>query len=62
MHAVSSAALLQAYELALAEGEGALAKIIEEALPLEEGAAATHLAHYVRASVRRLEAESICGG
>jgi cytochrome b pre-mRNA-processing protein 3 len=55
--AASSAALLQAYERAFAEGEGALAKTIEEALPLEgeaAKAAATHLAHYLRESVRSL--------
>jgi cytochrome b pre-mRNA-processing protein 3 len=60
--AASSAALLQAYERALAAEEGALAEIIENALPLEgeaAKAAGAHLAHYVRASVRSLGAESI---
>jgi cytochrome b pre-mRNA-processing protein 3 len=58
--AASSAALLQAYEEAFAGCEGALAKTIEEALPVEEEAAkaaGTRLAHYLRESVRTLEQE-----
>jgi cytochrome b pre-mRNA-processing protein 3 len=58
--AASSAALLQAYERALAAGEEALAKTIADALPLDERAAraaGTRLAHYLRESVRSLEKE-----
>ena len=58
--AASSAALLQAYERAFAADEGALAKTITDALPLEgeaADAAGTRLAHYLRESVRSLEEE-----
>jgi cytochrome b pre-mRNA-processing protein 3 len=58
--AASSAALLQAYERAFAAGEGALAKSIAEALPLEEEAAravGARLAHYLWESVQSLEQE-----
>jgi cytochrome b pre-mRNA-processing protein 3 len=58
--AASSAALLQAYEKALAKGEGALAETIAVVLPIEGGeakAAGMHLAHYLRDSARSLERE-----
>ncbi len=48
--AASSAAWLQAYEKALAKGEGALAETIANALPIggaEANAAGTRLAHYL---------------
>jgi cytochrome b pre-mRNA-processing protein 3 len=58
--AASSAALLQAYEKALAKGEGMLAETIADALPIEgeeAKAAGTHLAHYLMECVRSLESE-----
>jgi cytochrome b pre-mRNA-processing protein 3 len=58
--AASSAALLQAYEKALAKGDGTLAETIASALPIEgeeAKAAGTHLAHYLMECVRSLENE-----
>jgi cytochrome b pre-mRNA-processing protein 3 len=59
--AASSAALMQAYEEALAKGEGALADAIAGALPLDESAAKAasgRLAPYVMTVVRHLEGQS----
>ena len=56
--AASSASLLQAYEEALAAGDGALAAVIAKAF--EQGpseAASARLAHYLREVVRQLEAQ-----
>jgi cytochrome b pre-mRNA-processing protein 3 len=58
--AASSAGLLQAYEKALAKGDGTLAETIADALPLEgeeAKAAGTHFAHYLMECVRSLENE-----
>ncbi len=58
--AASSAALLQAYEDAFESGEGALARAIAKALPLEGEAAqavAARLAHYLRDCVRAFAQE-----
>ena len=59
--AASSAALLQAYEEALAAGDEAVAVAIAKALPLEQGpskATSERLAHYLRGVVRQVEAQS----
>jgi cytochrome b pre-mRNA-processing protein 3 len=59
--AASSAALLQAYEEALAAGDAAVAAVIAIVLPLEPGASETtsgRLAHYLKGVVRQLEAQS----
>jgi cytochrome b pre-mRNA-processing protein 3 len=59
--AASSAALLQAYEDALAAGDEALAAAIAMALPREQGppeAASRRLAHYLKGVVRKIEAQS----
>ena len=59
--AASSAALLQAFEEALAAGDEAVAAAIAKVLPLETGpseAASGRLAHYLRSVVRRVEAQS----
>jgi cytochrome b pre-mRNA-processing protein 3 len=58
--AASSAALLQAYERAVAKGEAALAETIAAAFPAEGEAAmaaGTHLAHYLMESIQSLEKE-----
>jgi len=60
--AASSAALLQAYEDALAAGDEALATIIAQALPREQGpsqAASRCLAHYLKGAVHNVEAQSL---
>ena len=60
--AASSAALLQAYEEALATGDEAVAATIANALPPEQGlseAASGRLAHYLRGVVRRVQAQSV---
>jgi cytochrome b pre-mRNA-processing protein 3 len=59
--AASSAALLQAYEEALAAGDEAVAAVIANALPLEPGPSeptSERLAHYLRGVVRQVEAQS----
>jgi cytochrome b pre-mRNA-processing protein 3 len=59
--AASSAALLQAYEEALAAGDEAVAAVIADALPLEPGPSeptSERLAHYLRGVVRQVEAQS----
>ena len=59
--AASSAALLQAYEEALAAGDEAIAASIANVLPPERGsseAASGRLAHYLRGVVRQVEAQS----
>ncbi|MGH6833261.1 MAG: ubiquinol-cytochrome C chaperone family protein, partial [Methyloceanibacter sp.] len=59
--AASNAALLQAYEEALAAGNAAVAAVIAIVLPLEPGATETtsgRLAHYLKGVVRQLEAQS----
>ena len=59
--AASSAALLQAYEEALAAGDKAVAAAIGKALPLEGGppeAVSGRLAHYLKGAVRQVEAQS----
>jgi cytochrome b pre-mRNA-processing protein 3 len=60
--AASSAALLQAYEEALATGDEAVAAALAKgALPLEPGlseAASGRLAHYLIGAVRQIEAQS----
>jgi cytochrome b pre-mRNA-processing protein 3 len=59
--AASSGARLQAYEEAFAAGDGALAKTIATALPLEgepAEAAGDRLAHYLKGVVRHMEAEA----
>jgi cytochrome b pre-mRNA-processing protein 3 len=60
--AASSAALLQSYEKAFAEGEGALASTITAALPLDglsSEAAGERLAHYVTGVIQRLGYQSL---
>jgi cytochrome b pre-mRNA-processing protein 3 len=60
--AASSAALLQSYEEAYAAGEGAVARTIAEALPLEgtlAEAAGGRLAHYLGGVVQHLEREPL---
>jgi cytochrome b pre-mRNA-processing protein 3 len=60
--AASSAALLQSYEEGFAAGEGVVAGIIAEALPLEgtlAEAAGGRLAHYLEGVVQRLEKEPL---
>ncbi len=66
--AASSAALLQAYEEALAEGDAALAAVVAEALPLDpkaSGAVGSRLAHYLRETLRLLRTQDfarLCAG
>lgn len=58
----SSRALLEGYESAYAEGEGALAAFIEGALPqnsVEPGLTSRRLASYVTASVRQLDEQPL---
>jgi len=60
--AASSAGLLQAYEEALAAGDGDLATVVTEAMP--EGqrpseATSRHLAHYLIEAVRHLAAQDL---
>ena len=58
--AASGAALLHAYAAALAEGEAAMAGVIAEALPLQDGASgavAERLAHYLRDSLSLLRTQ-----
>ena len=60
--AASSAALLQSYEEGFAAGEGVVAGIIAEALPLEgtlAEAAGGRLAHYLEGVVQHLEKEPL---
>ncbi len=60
--AASGAALMQSYEAALTEGEGALAAAIAHALPLDAPAAKAvsgRLASYVMKMVRHLEAQPL---
>ena len=59
--AASSAALLQAYEEALAAGDEAVSAALAKALPLEPSlseAANGRLAHYLIGAVRQIEAQS----
>ena len=58
--AASGAALLHAYAAALAEGEAAMAAVIAEALPLQDGASgavAERLAYYLRDSLSLLRTQ-----
>ena len=60
--AVSTAALLQAYEDALAAGEEAIAITLSEALPQDQRpseAASRRLAHYLMKLVRQVDAQSV---
>ena len=59
--AALSAALLQAFEEAVAAGDEAVAAAIAKVLPLEAGpseAASGRLAHYLKGVVRQVEAQS----
>ena len=60
--AVSTAALLQAYEDALAAGEEAIAATLSGALPQDQRpseAASRRLAHYLMKLVRQVDAQSV---
>jgi len=60
--AASSAALLEGYEEAFAEGDDAIAAAIANALPLDDGAekaVSGRLAHYLRGIVRQLQTEPL---
>jgi cytochrome b pre-mRNA-processing protein 3 len=60
--AASSAALLEAYEDAVAKGEGAMARAIAAGFPPERGPsedATSRLAHYLTRVMRALEAQDL---